>query len=384
MKKVKPIALLFLVFAPFAATRNLEYALEEIPQNFLLGNIDFSDDGRFLGVFAGTVSRVNVDTGQVDVLDPQVLQHLHDACTINADGSRVAVNGVYYPNTSYGVFVYDFNTAQVIPAIEASSGDSSFVAPSISGNGQRVLFVGRIDLGNNADGSLEIFLADLPSGEVLQLTDTQPGPSVLTHYPSGINFDGSKACFNGDHGGPGPGLFLWEEGQGVRTLTDIEVNDPSMNQEGTAIVFSSRNSQTLYYDIYVYDLTTETLEIVAVGNDFDSTLIPEISGDGRWIVVTSAGNLTGQHFGSTVYVLNRQGGIYPVADSHNVIYPRISHGGERILFWQGELAGGRLFLGSCQELVPVLSPLGLALFSLALMVGALFFLRPFSKSSPTK
>ena len=345
----------------------INYSFIELEQNFLVGNIDFSDNGRYLVSFAGMVSRVDVETGQVISLDSNVITHLGGASTINGDGGRVAFNGRHITNAMDGIFVYDFNSSELIPLVESNT--ASFIVPSISGDGNRVLFVSDVDLGNNSDGSQEMFLADINLNQVFQLTDNAPGPNVITHYPSGINYDGSKVCFNNDIGGMPPGLYLWEEG-GLRMLTDKTADDPAMSQDGTAIVFSSVNPETGFHDLYIYDLLTDTLTLLAEAHNF-GTHIPEISGDGQWVTVMSTANFSGQNQASTVYVISRQGEVYPLAESLFFLPPRISYNGDRILFWQGDFSGGALILGVRNLTVPLLSNFGLVFFVLILMAAGI-------------
>ncbi len=71
--------------------------------------------------------------------------------------------------------------------------DRGFSSPTFSANGQRIVFLSSSDLvGANADFDTEVFVADVVSGTVSQVTDSTGNYALPT---VGINGDGSQVAF---------------------------------------------------------------------------------------------------------------------------------------------------------------------------------------------
>ena len=66
--------------------------------------------------------------------------------------------------------------------------------PTISGDGKRVAFATRRRVVSTSDGGVELYLLDLPTGQVQQITNA---PAAATaEVVSSLNFDGSLVAFN--------------------------------------------------------------------------------------------------------------------------------------------------------------------------------------------
>src|ERR1041385_6009783 len=66
--------------------------------------------------------------------------------------------------------------------------------PTISGDGRRVAFAARRRVVNSSDGGVELYVLDLPTGVVQQITNA---PAAATaEVVSSLNFDGSVVAFN--------------------------------------------------------------------------------------------------------------------------------------------------------------------------------------------
>ena len=66
--------------------------------------------------------------------------------------------------------------------------------PAISGDGLRVTFATRRRVVNASDGSVELYLIDLPTGEIQQITNAPAG--AIAEILSSLNVDGSLIAFN--------------------------------------------------------------------------------------------------------------------------------------------------------------------------------------------
>jgi Tol biopolymer transport system component len=66
--------------------------------------------------------------------------------------------------------------------------------PTISGDGRRVAFATRRRVVNSSDGGVELYLLDLPTGAVQQITNAPS--SATAEVVSSLNFDGSVVAFN--------------------------------------------------------------------------------------------------------------------------------------------------------------------------------------------
>src|SRR6185369_13083072 len=66
--------------------------------------------------------------------------------------------------------------------------------PTISGDGRRVAFATRRRVTNASDGGVELYVLDLPTGQVQQITSA---PATATaEVVASLNFDGSRVAFN--------------------------------------------------------------------------------------------------------------------------------------------------------------------------------------------
>lgn len=66
--------------------------------------------------------------------------------------------------------------------------------PTISGDGRRVAFATRRRVANTSDGGVELYVLDIPSGQVQQITNAPS--SATAEVVSSLNFDGSVVAFS--------------------------------------------------------------------------------------------------------------------------------------------------------------------------------------------
>lgn len=123
--------------------------------------------------------------------------------SINTGGTRIAFSSTcnLTGNNADGnaeLFLFDVTTgalAQITKTIGSSPVGAFNLQPSISGNGQRIAFVSDRDLtGNNADQNPEIFLFDARFGTFTQITNTTGFAGPLNSEPS-ISSSGRSIAF---------------------------------------------------------------------------------------------------------------------------------------------------------------------------------------------
>ena len=105
---------------------------------------------------------------------------------VSDDGKRV----VYSAQTQ--LFLYDGGVRQ-LTQLGARTTDVK-LQPSISGDGKRVAFATRRRVTNASDGSVELYVIDLPTGQVRQVTNAPA--NATAEVMSSMNFDGSLIAFN--------------------------------------------------------------------------------------------------------------------------------------------------------------------------------------------
>src|SRR5262249_46493897 len=90
------------------------------------------------------------------------------------------------------VFMFDGSVRQLTQL--GSRAVDVALQPTISGDGRRVAFATRRRVLNTSDGGVELYVLDLPSEQIQQITDA---PAVANaEVISSLNFDGSLVAFN--------------------------------------------------------------------------------------------------------------------------------------------------------------------------------------------
>lgn len=171
--------------------------------------------------------------------------------------------------------------------------------PSIDGTGTRIVFASSQDLtGANADGNLEIFLYDEGAG-LRQLTDT----TGATNARPALSADGSTVAFTStaDLGGGNPDgnfdLFLLDVATGVITqVTTAQgggVADPAIDADGGRVAFTSGLDLTGgnadgSREVFLYDVatatTTQVSDTVSDDNIERGAYYPALDGAGAHVV----------------------------------------------------------------------------------------------------
>lgn len=114
--------------------------------------------------------------------------------TVSNDGTRVVFSAEVAANQTQ-VFLYDAreDTVRQLTQLGTRSIDVPLNA-TISGDGKRIAFATRRRVTNATDGSVELYLYDIPSGQVDQITNA-PAKATAEVIAS-LNFDGSLMAFN--------------------------------------------------------------------------------------------------------------------------------------------------------------------------------------------
>jgi len=119
---------------------------------------------------------------------------LTEGRAISNDGMRLVYSAVTAPNQSQ-VFVFEGreNSIRQLTQLGSRSVDVK-LQPTISGDGKRIAFATRRRVTNTSDGGVELYLLDLPTGQVQQITNAPA--SATAEVVSSLNFDGSHVAFN--------------------------------------------------------------------------------------------------------------------------------------------------------------------------------------------
>ncbi|HKY45616.1 MAG TPA: lamin tail domain-containing protein [Pyrinomonadaceae bacterium] len=119
---------------------------------------------------------------------------LTEGRALSNDGMRLVYSAEVATNQSQ-VFLFDLreNSIRQLTQLPSRSVDVR-LQPTISGDGKRVAFATRRRVVSTSDGGVELYLLDLPTGQVQQITNA---PAAATaEVVSSLNFDGSLVAFN--------------------------------------------------------------------------------------------------------------------------------------------------------------------------------------------
>ncbi len=119
---------------------------------------------------------------------------LTEGRAVSNDGMRVVYSALTAPNQSQ-VFVFEARDGSIRQVTQLGSRVTDVkLQPTISGDGKRVAFATRRRVINTSDGGVELYLLDLPTNQIDQISNA---PSTATgEVVSSLNFDGSIAAFN--------------------------------------------------------------------------------------------------------------------------------------------------------------------------------------------
>ena len=208
-------------------------------------------------------------------------------------GNPLLLNQIFLANTVTG-------TITQITNVTADGARSA----SINGDGTRIAFQSDADInGGNPDGNQEIYLADVSSGTIIQITDTMGGNNT----DSSINADGTRIAFESNRNITGGNPLLLEQiflaytttgtFTQITNITSDSVFAASIDGDGTLIAFWSNaninggnpdGNTEIYLADTIAGIITQITNTTTVNNRD-----PSISKDGLRIAFESSANLSG-------------------------------------------------------------------------------------------
>ena len=113
---------------------------------------------------------------------------------VSNDGMRLVYSASVGPNQTQ-VFMFDAgeNAVRQLTQLGTRVTDVS-LQPTISGDGKRVAFATRRRVTTASDGSVELYVIDLPTGQVQQVTNAPSGATA--EVVASLNFDGTLVAFS--------------------------------------------------------------------------------------------------------------------------------------------------------------------------------------------
>lgn len=113
---------------------------------------------------------------------------------VSNDGMRFVYSASVGPNQTQ-VFMFDAREKNIRQLTQLGSRVTDVkLQPTISGDGMRVAFATRRRVTTASDGSVELYVLDLPTGQVHQVTNAPS--SATAEAVASLNFDGSLVAFN--------------------------------------------------------------------------------------------------------------------------------------------------------------------------------------------
>jgi len=143
----------------------------------------------------GDLMLIETQTGITRELAARVPElSITEGRAISNDGMRLVYSALTAPNQTQ-VFLFDGrdNSIRQLTQLGSRSVDVK-LQPTISGDGRRVAFATRRRVTNASDGGVELYVLDLPTGEIQQITNAPS--SATAEVVASLNFDGSLVAFS--------------------------------------------------------------------------------------------------------------------------------------------------------------------------------------------
>ena len=154
-----------------------------------------ADGSRIYYKRAGDLVLIETQTGAARVIASDVAElSLTEGRAVSNDGMRLVYSALTAPNQTQ-VFMFDGreNAIRQLTQLGSRATDVSLQA-TISGDGKRVAFATRRRVVGSSDGGVELYLLDLPTGQLQQITNAPS--SATAEVVSSLNFDGTVVAFN--------------------------------------------------------------------------------------------------------------------------------------------------------------------------------------------
>ena len=143
----------------------------------------------------GDLMLIETQTRTSRVLATDVAElSLTEGRAVSNDGMRLVYSAQTAPNQSQ-VFVFEGRGNSIRQLTQLSSRVTDVkLQPTISGDGKRVAFATRRRVINTSDGGVELYLLDLPTNQIQEITNAPS--SATAEVVTSLNFDGTLAAFN--------------------------------------------------------------------------------------------------------------------------------------------------------------------------------------------
>jgi Tol biopolymer transport system component len=308
---------------------NTTNAVGVVPANLgAYGRPALSANGRFVAYAAAADASVRGATTAIFRRDYQSQRTVRvDLATDGtpADGlsadPAISADGRYVAFTSWGdnlvaasglddngssdVFVHDMQTGtttRVSVATDGTESDADSYTPSISADGRYVALTSDSDLldPNDANGFSDVFVHDMQTGTTTLVSVATDGtPTDFGAWDGVISADGQHVAFTTDTDWATTDqnasddiymrdLAVSRTRRVSTTSTTIDGGDlPAISSDGTYVAYVA-NDGNVYKRTMGGGNTRVDPKVSALDRGY-----PVISGDGRWVAYSSAGNATG-------------------------------------------------------------------------------------------
>ncbi|MFN8386781.1 MAG: hypothetical protein U0X92_10220 [Anaerolineales bacterium] len=262
----------------------------------------------------GTTTRISVSTSgeSANAFSDYPLSISSDGrfVAFNSDASNLVPNDT---NNSTDIFVHDNQTGsteRVSVASDGTQADSTSFAPSISANGQFVVFTSRAAnlVSGDTNNALDVFVRDRQAGTTTRVSVNSTGVEANRGAVDGsISGDGRFVAFSSSSTNlmseETSGLdyaYIHDRQTGVTALASVFSDGvlmtgrsytPALSFDGRyiAFAFDDRGDSLPTVDIYVRDTQTGVTTQATRGGsgENDSSLGPRITPDGRFVTFWS-------------------------------------------------------------------------------------------------
>jgi Tol biopolymer transport system component len=175
----------------------LDQRYTQLTHNTSAGSPKISGDGSRIYYKTATSDLVLIEmqSGITRVLAAGVAElSITEGRALSNDGMRLVYSAVTAPNQTQ-VFLYEGrdNSIRQLTQLGSRSVDVK-LQPTISGDGRRVAFATRRRVTNASDGGVELYVLDLPTGQIQPITNAPS--SATAEVVASLNFDGSLVEFS--------------------------------------------------------------------------------------------------------------------------------------------------------------------------------------------
>lgn len=214
-------------------------------------------------------------------------------CTISGDGRRAAFSSKCdytgdNPDLNFEVFLLEIESGSITQLTDTQDSYGSF-SPQLDDSGSVLVMVSTGDLtGQNPDGSREVFVLDLTEESTTQITDTTDGI-----WSSTVSGDGSSVLFSHAAAyGPGLSMYRRDDGSTVTLTTGGVGYEADINWDGTRVVVSTRNdvlgsNPDVGYELYLWEAGSGFVQITDTKDPYGAIQSPSINDEGNMAAFVS-------------------------------------------------------------------------------------------------